>query len=140
MYILWNGNRDRPEIEISDSAQGLIKFGELLVNISENLDIRANPEKQKFYPENLDAVSIRLIQVNHSQNLDLLKIFLINKTLVIEGSKLALDKLGGGILNCFPENSPENSHFHFDYFEGDPLLAPTNCSIIVACIGQVTGI
>ncbi|MEH1789025.1 hypothetical protein [Nostoc sp.] len=135
MYILCDGNWDRPEIEISDSSQGLIKLGRLFLNISENFKLQATQKKSDFYSENLEGLLVRLSQSKSVEKFDLLKIFIDNKNLVFEGSQSAFYKLGMSLLNYFHENSHKNEHFHLDYVEQDPLLAPTNCSIIFLCTG-----
>lgn len=56
MYILYDGNCDRPEIEISDSSRGLIKLGNFFLNISENFHLYAEQRQSDFYPENLESL------------------------------------------------------------------------------------
>jgi hypothetical protein len=82
MYILCDGNWDRPEIEISDSSQGLIKLGRLFLNISENFKLQATQKKSDFYSENLEGLLVRLSQSKSVEKFDLLKIFIVNKNLV----------------------------------------------------------
>lgn len=136
MYILCDGNWDRPEIEISDLSQNLIRLGGLLLSINEDFKLQANPRKSEFYPENLEAISMRLIPSTNAEQLDLLKVFIDNKNLVIEGSKLGFYKLGSSLINYFSKNSKNGNHFHLDYVQGDCLLAPTNCFIIFLCNSQ----
>lgn len=136
MYILCDGNWDRPEIEISDLSQNLIRLGGLLLSINGDFKLQANPRKSEFYPENLEAVSMRLIPSTNAEELDLLKVFIDNKNLVIEGSKLGFYKLGSSLVNCFTKNSQSGKHFHLHYVQGDRLLAPTNCSLIFLCNSQ----
>jgi hypothetical protein len=135
MYILCDGNWDKPEIEISDSSQGLIKLGELFLKISKNFNLHAEQKQSDFYSENLEGFSVRLSESENIEKHDLLKIYIDNKTLVLEGSKLVFHELGMSLLNYFYENSCINEHFHLDYFEENHLIAPTNCSIIFLCAG-----
>ncbi|MBD1839916.1 hypothetical protein [Coleofasciculus sp. FACHB-501] len=79
---------------------------------------------------------MKLFQSKNAEKLDLLRIFIDNKNLVIEGSKLGFYKLGTSLLNYFNKNSQNGEHFHLDYFSGDRLLAPTNCHIIFLCIDK----
>jgi hypothetical protein len=135
MYILYDGNCDRPEIEISDSSGGLIKLGKLFLNISENFQVHAKQRQSDFYSESLEGLSVRLFKNEIIEETGLIKIFIENENLVFEGSQLALSKLGISLINYFHESSYKNEHFHLDYVEEDPLLAPTNCSIIFLCTG-----
>jgi hypothetical protein len=134
MYIVCDGNWNNPEIEISDLSQNLIKLGELLLSINEDFNLHTVQTKSEFYAENIEAISIQLKQ-NKNAEQDLIKIFIDNKNLVFEGSKLAFDKLGMSLLNYFNENTQKGEHFHLSYSEGDALLAPTNCHIIFLCRG-----
>ncbi|WP_293354942.1 MULTISPECIES: hypothetical protein [unclassified Microcoleus] len=133
MYILCDGNWDRPEIEISDSPRGIIEQGELWESISEDLKLPAEKIKSEFYAENLETISMKLSPIKNPERLDLIKIYLNNKNLVFEGSKSVFHKLGMSLLSYFHENSQKGEHFHLDYVEDDPLLAPTNCHVIFLC-------
>jgi len=136
MYILFDGNWDKPEIEISDSSQGLIKMGQFLASISKDFKLYADKEKSEFYAENLEAVSMRLSPSRNGEQLDLLKTFIANNELVFEGSKLAFNNLGISLLNFFSQPSKKGTHFHLDCIEGySLLLAPTNCHLIFMCRG-----
>ena len=134
MYINCSGNWERPEIEIADSAQSFNKLGKLLVNIDDNLKIYTNQEKGGPYPEALEALVIRLLEEDDLQQLDVLKIFVEDKNLVIESPKSGFDKLGASLTSF--EDAKKHDHFHLDYWEGNGLLAPTNCSLIFMCLGQ----
>ncbi|MEG4799418.1 hypothetical protein QUB63_04610 [Microcoleus sp. ARI1-B5] len=137
MYILFDGNWDKPEIEISDSSQGLIKMGQLLASISKDFKLYADKEDSEFYAENLELVSMRLSPSRKGEQLDLLKTFIFNNELVFEGSQLAFHNLGRSLLNYFSEDSKKGNHFHLDYIEGySLLLAPTNCHLIFMSRGQ----
>jgi hypothetical protein len=71
--------------------------------------------------------------VKYQQEKDnLLKFLLIKEKLICEGTKLAFSKLGESILNHFDETSATGDHLHLDYFEGNDLIAPTNCHVILA--------
>ena len=136
MYILFNGNLEKPEIEISDSSQGLIQMGQLLASISKDFKLYASKEKSEFYAENLEAVSLRLFPSRNGEELDFLTTFMANNELVFEGSKLAFNNLGISLLNFFSQTSKKGDHFHLDYIEGySLLLAPTNCHLIFMCTG-----
>lgn len=132
MYILFDGNWDRPEIEISDSPRGLIELGELCKSISEDLKLHAEKIKSEFYPENLEGISMKLSSIKNPEGLDLIKIQLNQRNLVFEGSKSAFNKLGMQ-LSYFDGNSRNYEHLHLDYVEDDFLLAPTNCHVIFMC-------
>ena len=136
MYILCDGHWDRPETEISDLSQSLISLGELLLSINRDFKLQANQTKSEFYPENLEAVLMKLLQSTKAEQLDLLKIFINNKNLVIEGYKVGFYKLGSSLLNFFNTNSQNGEHFYLDYVQGDRLLAPTKCHIIFLCIDK----
>lgn len=135
MYILFDGNWNRPEIEISDSPSGLSKLGTLFLGISQDLTLHAEQVKSKFYPENLEAISIKLLPMESPGGISLIKIWITNNRLIFEGSQSAFNKLGRSLLNYFNEDSKKGEHFHLNYVEGDPLLAPTNCYVIFLCTG-----
>lgn len=135
MYILFDGNWNRPEIEISDSPSGLSKLGTLFLGISQDLTLHAEQVKSKFYPENLEAISIKLLPIESPGGISLIKIYITNNRLIFEGSQSAFNKLGMSLLNYFNEDSKKGEHFHLNYVEGDPLLAPTNCYVIFLCTG-----
>lgn len=135
MYILFDGNWNRPEIEISDSPSGLSKLGTLFLGISQDLTLHAEQVKSKFYPENLEAISIKLLPMESPGGISLIKIYITNNRLIFEGSQSAFNKLGMSLLNYFNEDSKKGEHFHLNYVEGDPLLAPTNCYVIFLCTG-----
>ena len=138
MYILFDGNRDKPEIEISDSPLGLIELGEIFASITEDFISYSKKIKSEFYPENLEAISIKVSPIKNAEKLDLIKIYLREHKLVFEGSQSALYKLGMSLLNYFNEHSQKGEHFHLNYVEGDPLLAPTNCYIIFLCTDKAS--
>lgn len=135
MYILCDGNWDRPEIEISDSSQGLIKLGKSFLTISQNLKFHACKKTSEFYSESFEGILVRLSQSKNANKSDWINIFIENKYLIFEGNRFAFYKLGMSLLNYFNENSKKNEHFHLDYVEGTSLLAPTKCCIIFLCTG-----
>jgi hypothetical protein len=135
MYILFDGNWNRPEIEISDSASGLSKLGTLFLGISQDLTIPAEQVKSKFYPENLDAISIKLLPMESPAEKSLINIYITNNRLIFEGSKSAFNILGRSLVNFFPEDSKKGDHFHLDDVGGNSLFAPPNYSLIFACTG-----
>ncbi len=76
---------------------------------------------------------MKLSSIKNLERLDLIKIYLNKRNLVFEGSKSAFHKLGMSLLNYFHKNSQKGEHFHLDYVEDDPLLAPTNTHVIFVC-------
>lgn len=136
MYVSCDSNSKGHEIEIADSAEGMNQLGKLLLNIDKNLKIYTKKEKLGSYPEALEDILIRFLEEDNWQQLDLLKIFIEDKNLVIEGRKSAVDILGVSLTNFFNEDAKKYDHFHLDYWEGNGLLAPTNCSLIFMCLGQ----
>ncbi len=131
MKILFDGNLERPEIELSDSPSGLRHVGKLLLSLDKDVELSAVPEESYFYPYNLKGMVFKIYR--DEQSVDLIYISVMEEYLVLEGTPIALKKLGQSLLNCFTESSPDTSHIHLEYFPGSQLVAPTNCSLIIVC-------
>ena len=131
MKLLFDGNFERPEIELSDSPAGLKNLGELLLDLNKEIELSAIPKESDFYPYNLQKIAFKINK--DEQGINLIYISVAEEYLVLEGTSIALRKLGHSLLNCFNENSPDTSHIHLEYFPGNQLVAPTNCSLIIVC-------
>ncbi|WP_017327152.1 hypothetical protein [Synechococcus sp. PCC 7336] len=131
MNILFNGNLENPEVDISDSASSLREIGNSLFNIDIEIEFMSSQEKSEFYPENLEKLIFRKDITTDKSNL--LSILIHQNNLLISGTDVALRKLGQSFLNFFDETCKENEHIHLDYYEGNDLIAPTSCSLTITC-------
>ena len=131
MKLLFDRNFERPEIELSDSPASLRNLGELLLDLNKEIELSAVPEESDLYPYNLEKIVFKIN--GDKQGMNLIYISVTEEYLVLEGTPIALRKLGQSLLNCFNENSPDTSHIHLEYFPGNQLVAPTNCSVIIVC-------
>ena len=125
-------NEERPGIVLLDSPDNLRKLGQSILNLDKEIELSAD-RTVCDYPDlyNLRAIVFKIN--DNKQSDDLLYISLAKDNLVIEGTSIALGNLGE-ILSEFDDNTPNKYHIHLDYFPGVPgLLAPTNCSLVIAC-------
>ena len=133
MKLLFDPNPKGSEIELSDSPNGLRKLGQLLLNLDKEIELSADRtvSDDDIYPCRFQGLALKL---NHDrQGENLLQISVAKDNLVIEGTSIALGILGE-TLSEFDDDTPDGYHIHYDYFPGVPgLLAPTNCSLIIAC-------
>jgi hypothetical protein len=60
MHILFDGNWDNREIEISDSSDGLIELGNTFLHLNKNIMLDAEQEESDFYPKNIENISLKL--------------------------------------------------------------------------------
>ncbi len=131
MKLFFDGNIDRPEIELSDSPDGLRNLGQLVLNLDKEIQLSAEQVCDDVYPYNLKGLVLKIN--SDRQGDDLLHISVAENNLVFEGTPIALEGLGQSLINCFDENTPDRYHIHLDYFPGSPLVAPTNCNLIIVC-------
>lgn len=133
MNLVFDGNLSRPEIQMSGSPSRLREIGRILCEVETEIEIQAAQEKSEFYSENLHKLVIKRKADVDPENL--LSISLSQGNLVIEGTDIALRKLGQGLLD-FDDSTPDKYHLHLDYYEGSALVAPTNCNLIVMCFNK----
>jgi hypothetical protein len=129
MYLLHNGDWNNPEIEISGSSDTLVKLGETFNGLDKSLEIKASFKKSQFYSHCLGYLVLNLMNEGN----DLLTIKVINNNLIFSGTLKAFKNLGQSLINFFEENPKEGKHFHLDYYEGNQVLAQTNCHLIFMC-------
>lgn len=131
MKLLFDGNPERPEIVLLDSPNAIRKLGQLLLNLDKEIELSA--EQVYDYPDlyNLRAIVFKIN--DNKQGDDLIYISLAKDDLVIEGTPIALGKVGQSLIDCFDENTPDKYHIHLDYFPGNVLVAPTKYNLVIAC-------
>jgi len=130
MNVFFDGDHEQPEIEFSGNLKQLRSFGQNLLRVHSSFQLHLTEGISEYYPEAITSVSFNLLTSDMSSN-GKLKILLHKKEIFFEGSEDAFNKLGRSLLNFFDEDSVNGDHIHFSYIEGDPLLAPTECSIII---------
>jgi hypothetical protein len=131
MYLLCDGDWDNPEIEISDSSENLVKLGKILNEFEESFEIKANDKKSEFYSDCLNNLVLDLM-LNGD---DLLRVRIANHNLIFSGTLKAFQNISQSIINFFEGEVKEGDHFHLDYYEGNMVLAQTNCHLIFMCNG-----
>lgn len=135
ILIVCNGKWKNPEIEISGNAKSLVNLGKLLNRLEKSCEIEAEQTKSSIYSENLK--SLILTKSDDNEFKDLIKIYVKDRSLQIKGNQIALFKLGQSLINVFGDDAFDGEHIHLDYFEGGPLIAPTNCDLIVLCNSKI---
>jgi malonyl CoA-acyl carrier protein transacylase len=123
MHLIFDGDMTNPEIEFSGNVIELIDTGHRLVKFEEEMEILAQEAESKYYSENLKSVIFKISNQDFSNSLNLVSISIKNSSVVITGTKEAMNKLGKSILNIFNENSHSNEHFHLDCFEDNTQTA-----------------
>ena len=98
MHILFDGNINNPEIEISNSCKELINFGNQLINIDKDIKIKSKDKKSKFYPKNIKYLYVKV--TNYKEKENLIKFVLMGEKLICEGTKYAFLKLGQQYPAC----------------------------------------
>jgi hypothetical protein len=134
MNILCDGDWEKPEIELSDSLSGLIKLGNVLLDVNDEVEILSKGERSPFYAENLDSLILR--KLSNMEYDDTIHITISGKKLALEGSSEALSRLGRSLLNFFNANSQEGKHLHLNYYPGNGILAPTKSELIIILKSQ----
>ena len=130
MNILFCGNRDKPQIKISDSYNGLISLAEQLRTMEKEILIKSDYKECDIYPYNIKYLYLKENPLKDKD--DLMYISLKEERLIFEGTKGAFSKLREWILYTFHPESPIGQHIHLDYFEGNNFIAPTNCYTVLA--------
>ena len=132
MDVLFDGDNQMPEFEISGTAEMLSNLGKRLTEITEYFFEEGGSKQCTYFPHTLRGLSFSLRNPGNG----LLDVVLDNDTLKFIGNKVALDKLGNSLINFFDEDTKAKDHFHLDYYEGNMMLNPTNYSLIFMCNNQ----
>lgn len=130
MIICFDGDEVNPEIEISGTAKELESLGNHLTNGITDIFIESQDSPNRHYPVLLEGIRCRLDE--SLPELSLLTVRLKNGILEISGGLEGLKNLGQSCINIFSD-AKNGDHIHFDYFEGNQILAKTNCSLIFYC-------
>jgi hypothetical protein len=131
MYLLCDGDWNNPEIEISDSSENLVKLGKILNELEESLEIKADNKESVFYSDCLSSLVLNLMLKGD----DLLGVRIADHNLIFSGTLKAFQNIGQSLINFFEGTVKEGEHFHLDYYEGNMVLAQTNCHLIFMCNG-----
>ena len=130
MNVVYSGNEHTPEFEISGTATELVKLGFVLLDVTDVHFVKGSDYTCDVYPVTLDGLLFEII----NDDAEVVDVKLENSMLCFAGSKIAIKKLGQGLINIFSENPSDGRHIHYDYVgEGVSLLRKTNFSIIVIC-------
>jgi hypothetical protein len=131
MNVVFDGDLKEPEIKISGERRELWDLGIILLNLREKGLIESEGINDRFYPELLSGLVFELEDVGDEEAL--LTVALSGGYATFKGASEGYQKLGQSLLNVFSEQAAQNTHMHLDYFEGNNLLAPTNCHLIFEC-------
>ncbi len=81
------------------------------------------------YPVSLPRIALELTQDDTGR----LTVAVNEDALMVAGSNDAFEMLGRSLENFFDETTNFGEHFHFDYYEGNPNLNETSCSLVFLC-------
>lgn len=126
VYVVCDGDWDKPEIRISGAARSLANLGVLMNGVSGCVMLDIPILKNEFYPISLSVLVIDLID---SEN-DRLTVVADKNKLKLTGTNLAFNKLGDSLINFFDDAANVGDHFQLDYFEGNEVLNDTSCHLI----------
>ena len=130
MNVLFNGNDDAPEFEISATGPDLADLGQRLQNIKNDIFIRGSDKTCSIYSCTLKGLIFELKE----DVVDEVDVKLEHNALKFVGNEQALKDLGQSLLIYFEDDPNDQDHFHLDYFEGNMILKPTNFSIVFMCV------
>ena len=128
MNIVFDGDLREPEIKISGEPWELRELGTALLDMRDRCTIESERTTDRYYPELLDGLTFELENMGNEE--PLLAVTLSRDYLIFKGPAEGFRRLGQSLLNVFPEQAPQGTHMHLDYFEGNDLLAPTSCHLI----------
>lgn len=135
IIILFDDHLGYPEIELSGRWDTLASLGKIINEVKDYCEIQAEQKKSDIYTGNLNLL---ILQRDESERFkDLIEISVCNKNLVIKGNQVAFNNLGDSLINVFTEDTFDGYHIHLDYFEGNSLVAPTNCNLVIACNSDI---
>lgn len=129
IFINYEGDISKPEIQISGSWSSLSEFGCSLNQLDSSQNINLNVSQNKFYPEVISSLNICLEKDGNG----LLTVTMHDQTLNVAGNTVAINKLAESLTNFFDEDSEIQEHFQLDYYEGNHVLNETNCILIFMC-------
>lgn len=121
-----DGNWDKPEVQLSGSADTLTNFGRFLNQVEETQYIATHALKNEFYTVALQNLVIEPTTVGN----DRLTVEINDSSLKLSGTRLAFNKLADSLINFFDDDSEIGDHFHLDYYEGNQVLNETNCHLV----------
>lgn len=130
MNVLFNGNNDAPELEISGSGKQLSDLGERLKTATSDFYVKGSSKRCSFYSHPLDGLAFEL----NDSTVDMLDVVIQDKVLKLSGNQQAFGNLGQGLLNFFEEDPTDKDHFHMDYFDGSLIERSINCSLVFMCV------
>ena len=129
IFIHFDGDVSKPEIQISGSWSALSEFGYFLNQLNCSQSINLKILQNEFYSR-----SIKYLDICFENNGNgLLTVTLHDQTLNIAGNYVAINKLADSLIDFFDEDSEIQDHFHLDFYEGNNILNETDCTLIFIC-------
>lgn len=132
MKIVFDGDLSAPEIQMCMTHAGLNDLGKRLVSFHDKVVILGDGTVDEFYPEALKGITCELVDDADFESTVSLSIE--EGMFFCRSGRVGLGKLGQSLLNYFAESVGEGDHLHIDYYEGNQLIAPTQCSLIIQCV------
>jgi hypothetical protein len=127
--LAFDGDSENPEIEVSGTSSEFLELGRQLVAGISELAIESRGPRDEHYPQLLGALVCRTDESVDDPSLVAVSLG-AGGVLLVSGGAEGLRKLGQSCLNVFAD-AQEGEHIHLDYFEGNQLLAATNCTLIL---------
>ncbi len=132
IYINCDGNPDKPEVQISGSKKALKNFGVLLNTTEDSSRLELPTCNDEHYPVPLRSIVYSVREAKE----DWAYVSINKEQLYLTGTKHTFNKIGDSLFNFFDEDAEVGDHFHLDYYEGNDVLAKTNCYLIFVCDRQ----
>jgi len=130
MNISSNSDVSNPEVEVSGKATEFLALGYELLRGKSDVNLESKGVLDQFYPVGLKALKCTVETA--SENPGQLRLKVNNLSLLIVGDAKALRNLGQSLINTFT-GATADEHMHLEYYEGNQLVAPSECSVIFMC-------
>ena len=129
IYVACDGDWNEPEVQISGSVKALADLGELLNKAEGRVKWDIPVQENEYYPVNLEALVVEASQSGG----DRITVTINESNFCLEGTTVALNKLGDSLINFFDVETTIGEHFQLDYYEGNEVLNETKCHLIFMC-------
>ena len=126
IYVACDGDWEEPEVQFSGSVKALSDFGKLLNKAEGHSKWTVPVKKNEYYPVNIESLSVGCLD---SEN-DRITVAVNEDILSLEGTPVALNKLGDSLVNFFDTETLVGEYFQLDYYDGNQVLNETKCHLI----------
>lgn len=127
MRVLHDSDHYEPEITIAAPPEEFLDLGRRLMELRDSLVLRTDPRPDEVWPVVLEGVEFRRERDVKDARFD---VALDGGVLRLSGGEAALTRLGESLTRFFSGDVDDGDQFHLDYYEGNPVLAPTRCHLV----------